>query len=118
MTTRVGHAVRDNGAWYWLRLIFNTARFYIRHRRWAALARALWLTIGRGYYCEICQECGRKVGLVWHADDRLYRDAVHDGVGSGPGASGVLCIDCFEGRVDVLDRGFLIWTPTLQERSS
>lgn len=103
------HAARANGFAYWVGLSQNTAAYYVKQRRWAALFRALWLVVGRGYYLEVCQLCGRRVGLVWHAPDLLYRNVAGEG--------GIYCPGCFDDLAAIILPGmYLVWTPRLRSR--
>ena len=54
---------------------------------------------------EVCQNCGKKVDLVWHAPDKLWK-SVTDFKGGG----GILCIGCFEALVEEHLHTFLYWS--------
>jgi hypothetical protein len=69
----------------------------------SARLRALWTYLVRGYRYEICERCGRPVGLVWHADDELW--ATVSGHDDG---SGILCPACFDAAAERLGR-FVRW---------
>jgi hypothetical protein len=75
--------------------------------RWSALLRAAWLVVGRGYYLEICQQCGRKVEVVWHADDDLYEAATH------ARGCGVFCVACFDRLADATTGSYVVWRPVI-----
>jgi hypothetical protein len=82
--------------------------YVLWRRRWkgglTARARAFWHHVVRGYRYEICDECGRPVGLVWLAADDLWLEV------SGTKA-GVRCISCFNTELE--KRGvFVSWRPT------
>ena len=111
VSERVGHAARYNGVRYWLGLTGHTVAYYVRMRRWRALLRATWLVVGCGYYLEVCQECGRKVGVSWWADDDLYETVTH------ANGAGIFCIDCFDRLAEAAMGTFVRWAP-LPYRSS
>ncbi len=54
----------------------------------AAITRAFWRRVIRGYVYEICGKCGRPVGLVWSAPDATWLE-----INGQKG--GVRCIPCF-----------------------
>lgn len=70
-------------------------------RRFDGMARvraAYWFLI-RGYEYEVCQHCGRPVGLVWWChDDKLWEEVTGRAKtpGSDEAAGGVWCISCFD----------------------
>jgi hypothetical protein len=70
---------------------------------WRARARAFWHYVVRGWVTEICAECGRPVGLVWHSPDALWLDLVG-------GYDGIRCIPCFDDMVDA-NGGLVYWRP-------
>lgn len=106
-------AIRANGVRYWLALTRNTIAYYWRQRRWAALGRAVWLVLVLGYYLEVCERCGRKVGLVWHANDALYQRA------TAAGAAGIFCPACFTILAErVTPDGYLVWQPIVRQRAA
>jgi hypothetical protein len=88
--------------WYWFGLIRHTIRYYVRHRRFVALFRALWLVIVRHDNGESCQECGRDY-LLWMAPGTLYEQVI----GS---RRGLYCLACFGRKAKAI--GITVcWTP-------
>lgn len=71
-----------------LALIRATTRYYVRQRRWAALARALYWTVIRLHGSELCEQCGRSY-VTWHATQPLWERV-------RTSSSGLLCPRCFE----------------------
>jgi hypothetical protein len=67
--------------------------------------RGGWYYLARGYRYEICEECGRPVGLVWVAPDDLWLEVAE-------ADTGIRCIPCFDAELE--RRGiFASWSPTL-----
>lgn len=78
------------------------ARWLLREAKFAsraAKARAFYWYLIRRYECEICMDCGRRVGVHtgswWHADEALWEVIVGD-------PSAVMCPPCFTLRGDDL----------------
>ena len=72
-------------------------------RKFSGIARlraAYWFLL-KCYEYEVCQSCGRPVGLVWTAPDDLWRELVSEDGG------GIRCIPCF----DALSPDSLRWVP-------
>lgn len=69
----------------------------MRRRRWPPWVwlRLLWADFIRhgmlGSSGEMCQDCGRPMGIIWHAEDALWVEVV----GS---RAGLLCPRCFDRR--------------------
>lgn len=97
------HAVSENGVRYWLALIVNTLRRYVKPCRPIAMLRALVQTIATGYYGETCDDCGRAY-VLWMSQPDLWR-LVNDQTDAG-----LLCPACFDQRAAQLGV-ILIWTP-------
>lgn len=87
--------------------------------------RALWWWLVRNYACELCQRCGRPVGLsigdtFWRATDDLWgrvagwpgwRDEMGELAYLGP--PGTLCPACFTAQAD--EKGIrLYWKAVVQ----
>jgi hypothetical protein len=90
-------------------LVVADARYYTERRRWAGLARSMWYTIARLHHGELCQECGRRYGLIWWAPQPLW-DALM------PTGGGLLCPACFNKKAK--KAGFrLNWTPMVVEHN-
>lgn len=83
-------------------------RYYSRHRRWAALARALFATNVRRYYSELCQECGRPYPFMWWSPQPLWDELM-------PSYGGLLCPRCFDQKATAA--GVRVqWTPMVVAR--
>ena len=74
-----------------------------RVRQWV-LHRVLW------YETETCDNCGRKVKLVWWADPDDWERAYECVVGVNRGAGGTMCPACFTAGMRVLGL-FTMWHP-------
>ena len=75
-----------------------------------ARARAFWRIVVRNYGSEVCGECGRIVGQVWHVDDQLWREVMG-------GEGGLLCIPCFDRALGARPGVRIVrWTPTVEKR--
>lgn len=85
-------------------LLCNRVRYLRRHRRWAALARAVWVTVVLRYGSEDCQECGRGYReFTWWAPQPLWDTVM-------PTSGGLLCPRCFTAMATAA--GYrLTWTP-------
>lgn len=59
----------------------------------AARLRAFWHYVVRGYRYEVCDECGRPVGLVWLTVNELWSQVV----GSD---AGIRCVGCFDAELE------------------
>lgn len=101
----------DNG-----RLIFRLTgvNAYLYARRCdnrAAKWRALYWMILRRYKTELCQHCGRRVQLVYHAPDLIWEAATgrarHP---DGEAASGILCPACLSDLAESVGLPYLRWT--------
>lgn len=88
---------------HWFKLIRNEARYYVRHRRWIALARALWLRVILHDNVENCLTCGRRYPFAWMADDGLYQRLIGH-------AGGQFCPRCFDHMADRTGL-VLVWQP-------
>lgn len=101
----------DNGRLIF-RLIGLDAVLYCRHFDTpAATLRGVWWWVVRRYEAELCQRCGRPVGLVYHAPDYLWKLAT--GLPrrpDGEAAPGVLCPQCMDALVEPKIDGYLTWT--------
>jgi len=77
----------------------------------AAMWRALYWMLVRRYKTELCQHCGRPVGLVYHAPDAIWEAitgrARHP---DGQAAAGILCPRCLSRLAKAKGLPFLRWT--------
>jgi hypothetical protein len=93
---------------YWLRLLWNDARWYLGHRRPLAFLR----TFGRWLHrdnSETCQECGRPY-FLWRAADELYSEVTGRVSRNGESAGGLFCPACFDRMAE--RRGITLeWVP-------
>jgi hypothetical protein len=74
--------------------------------------RRFWWRHVRGYACELCQDCGGPVGVVWTAPDDLWLAEV------GLPPWGVLCVHCFDDRFYAATKGkrlILRWVPRAED---
>lgn len=86
-----------------LSIIRSDVRYYGKRRRWTALLRASARTLFGDIY-ERCQDCGRRMHVVWHAPDPLWHELVS--VAGG----GVVCPRCFDAKAEAA--GYMLrWTP-------
>ena len=99
-------AIRYNGVGYWLALSRHTITYYARQRRWRALSRAALATLVRGYYGELCQECGRRY-ILWHSPNDIWATVLPESNGAG-----LLCPNCFDQLAEQCGLS-LEWTPTI-----
>lgn len=89
-------------------LLRSTVHYYMRHRRWRALVRALWRTAVLRDGGELCQACGRPY-LRWAAPAPLWTELVG-------GEGGLLCPRCFDRLAQRADLRIL-WTPMVTSRA-
>lgn len=55
----------------------------------------IYYRVGKNYVGEICENCGKPVGVVWHADKDLWERLQFE-----PLDCGVLCMHCFYNEID------------------
>lgn len=87
--------------------------YTFRRFRGRVFLRAFWWRHVRGWDAEICQKCGRPVGLVWWCHDNFLWEKVTGNprpVGSREPAAGIFCIACFD-RAARKVCGWIEWAP-------
>lgn len=72
-----------------IRYALREKNYHPRHDRLAKLRALYWILVRR-WETEICNCCGRPVGVVWWCFDQKLWDHVNGGEG------GTLCIRCFD----------------------
>lgn len=78
---------------------------------WPARMRGTYWWLLRRYETELCDHCGRPVGVVYHAPDDLWELATgHARFPDGQAAPGCLCPKCLDDLVDPKVDGYLTWT--------
>ncbi len=89
-------------------------RYYGKHRRWAALLRALLAVLLLGHDSELCQECGRRYPLIWWSPQPLWDELLAPKYQGGC-AGGLLCPRCFDAKAEAAGLR-LNWTPMVVSR--
>ena len=87
----------------WIKALREPVRF--------ARLRLIWWYIVRRYESELCQRCGRPVGLVFHAPDAIWERITGEARSPGGEAGGgVLCPYCVDDLATAKGLPFLRWT--------
>lgn len=109
--------LHDGSYRFWLPRRIVLARWPFQAKKWRedrkrlARLRALYWILVRNYETELCERCGRPVGIVYHAPDGLWELATgHARFPDGQSALGVLCPKCLDDLVDQQIDGYLTWT--------
>lgn len=84
-------------------------RYFVKHRRYAPLARALWSVFVLRHYSEICLDCGRRMPLIWWSPTPLWAELITTSGG------GLLCPRCYDERARAAGIR-LMWTPMVSGR--
>lgn len=72
----------------------------------ARLRRWFWRHLMR-YDSELCDDCGRKIEVIWTAPDWMWGQAMgHEG--------GILCPRCFDARMGHPNVLFIRWIPEVE----
>lgn len=102
--------MREGGLIHRTTIVRADTRYFVRHRRFVALARVFWHTLVLRHYGERCQQCGRRMPLIWWSPTPLWCELVTNSGG------GCLCPRCFDRIADAAGIR-LMWTPMVVSRT-
>lgn len=101
--------MKEGGIRHRLSIVRRDARYFVRRRQFRPLARVVWHTLILRYYSERCQECGRRMPLIWWSPTPLWCELVTTTGG------GCLCPRCFDDLAKAAGVN-LMWTPMVTGR--
>lgn len=101
----------DNGRLILRATGISRIQWALGHESWPARIRAAYWYIVRRYDSEVCQRCGRPVGVVFHVPDAVWEVVTgHARFPDGEAAPGILCIRCVNELYAERAHDFLRWT--------